>query len=195
MPGPNPGQQPWPPGPPHPPAPRPAHEGSLQEAGGGCYHDGLLGLGAGGQQGVAPGGFPDVDVPGGGLGVLGRIAPPRRLNRHRGDAVSRQALPHPGLRASPPPPGAAPAPGGSWPNPRAGTHGSGATEAPPADADTLRLLLPGARTASAGTDADTEDTRGLWDTGQGGGPLPEAHIWGPGARARPAAVGSPGPAS
>ena len=44
------------------------------------YHDRLLGLGAGGEQSLAPRGLPDVDFPGGGVGVLGRVAPPRRLD-------------------------------------------------------------------------------------------------------------------
>lgn len=51
------------------------------------YHDRLLGLGAGGEQSLAPRGLPDVDFPGGGVGVLGRVAPPRRLQPD-GGAVS-----------------------------------------------------------------------------------------------------------
>lgn len=71
-----------------PKASPPANEGSRPGGRWGRYHDRLLGLGAGGQQGVAPSRLADVHLPGGGVGVLGRVTPPRRLNRHEGDAVS-----------------------------------------------------------------------------------------------------------
>lgn len=51
---------------------------------------------------MAPSGLADVDLPGGGVGVLGRVTPPRRLNRHEGEAVSCRAARWPPAGAAAP---------------------------------------------------------------------------------------------